>query len=748
MAKKRKRLYPGSKPSRPSKIDPPKRHAGFLDHLREVLMLVFLAILVFSIYSNILAGPFTFDDSTNIQKNPHVRLTELTWEGLTEAAFETPNSNRPVANISFALNYYFHKFDVLGYHLVNVLIHVATGILLYLFVKTTLNLPSLRSRYEHDVWIPFITAFIWLVHPLQTQSVSYIVQRMNSMTAMFYVLSLLLYAKARLAETKGKKRALFAGCIFACLLSLGSKEIAVTLPFFIFIYEWYFFQDLSWAWLKRHAFPFLGILILVAIVVLMYLGVHPFDKILKTYGTRDFTLIQRVLTEFRVVIYYITLLIFPHPSRLNLDHDFPISHSLTDPITTLLSIAAIAGFIALAIFKAKKERLLSFCILWFFGHLVIESSVIGLEIIFEHRTYLPSMLVVLMAVTLAHGHKKPKWLGVAAVCIVLVFSYWTYSRNSLWGDDLALWKDTVEKSPKKARPQNNLGVVLYERGYIDEAMKHFSEALRVDPDYAGAHFNLGLVFANQENLDVAIRHYKEAVRIEPDYADAHNNLGVALKRQGRVDEAIRNYREALRIFPHFAKAHHGLGVALVSQGRVDEGIRHYNEALRIKPDYAEAYYNLGLALKSQGRIDEAIKQYSEALKINPDYVKAYYNLGNILASQGRVEGAMSNYNQVLRINPDHAKAHNNLGNALASQGSHREAIRHYLEALRINPDDADAHYNVGNALVSENRLQAASNHYSEALRINPDDAEVRLNLEKILQRLGKSSGRAHTDGGP
>ncbi len=468
------------KRSCPSRIDSPGRLEGFCAHGREALLLSFLAVLVFWVYSNTLDGPFIFDDSPNIQDNPHIRLKTLTLEGIERAGFESLSPNRAVANVSFALNYYFHGYNVAGYHLVNILIHVTTGILLYFFVKTTLSIPSLRSKYAPRGWIPLLTALIWLVHPIQTQSVTYIVQRMNSMAAMFYILSFLLYAKARLAEQKGKKGALFGGCILAGMLALGSKEIAATLPFFIFLYEWYFFQELNRTWLKRHCYPFLGIGILLVVVSFMYLGAHPLERILASYEARDFTLTQRVLTEFRVVIFYISLLIFPHPSRLNLDHDFALSHSLIDPITTLLSIGAIAGLIGLAIFTAKRQRLLSFCILWFLGNLVIESSVIGLEIIFEHRTYLPSMLVGLMAVAPVYRHLKPKWIGLGVVCaVVMVFSFWTYARNSMWNDEVTLWTDCVEKSPKKSRPHYNLGVVIGSQGKLKEAMSHYSEALRI-----------------------------------------------------------------------------------------------------------------------------------------------------------------------------------------------------------------------------------------------------------------------------
>lgn len=404
---------------------------------------------------------------------------------------DSPLPTRPVANISFALNYYFHRYQLLGYHLANIVIHAATGVFLYLLTRLTLNLPVLRSGYESLRWVPLFTALIWLVHPLQTQSVTYIVQRMNSMAAMFYVLALLLYAKARTADDIKKMWTLFAGSILSGILALGTKEIAATLPLFILLYEWYFHQDLSLSWLKRHILPIVGVLIVLAIIALMYMGGHPLERLLDSYASRDFTLIQRVLTEFRVVVFYISLLLLPHPSRLNLDHEFLLSGSLIDPISTGLSLVTLAGLAALAIYLARRERLLSFCILWYLGNLLIESSVIWLEIIFEHRNYLPSMLVSLMAVSLIRRFIRPEWLGIGALgVIVLFFSVWTYERNNIWQSEMTLWGDCVKKSPNKARPHNNLAVVLSDRGNDDAAIAYYTEALRLNPRDSEVRRNL------------------------------------------------------------------------------------------------------------------------------------------------------------------------------------------------------------------------------------------------------------------
>ena len=562
-----------------------------------------------------------------------------------------------ISNLSFALNYYFHGYDVTGYHLVNLLIHIATAILIYFFIKTTLQTPSIASKYENNVWLPFLTALIWAVHPVQTQSVTYVVQRMNSMASMFYIFSLLLYARGRLTKGKKKKRALWAGCIITGLLAMGSKQIAGTLPFFIILYEWYFFQDLRGSWFKRHYLYWAGLLAVFALTALIYLGIHPLEKLSIEYAYQDFSILHRALTQFRVVIYYLTLLVFPHPSRLNLLYDFPLSYSFIEPITTLLSFGVIMGFFGLAVYFAKKERLLSFCILWFFGTLVIESSVIPLALVFEHRLYLPSMGVCLLAVILGNGCLKARRLKIGAVClVVIVFAVWTYQRNEVWKDDLTFWQDCVAKSPKKGMPHLNLGVALRERGNFDESIGEFHKALQFDPEDEKAPFNLGVALGKKGQADEAIKYYLKALELKPDFFDAHNNLGIALSGQGKYDEAIAHYREALRVNPNFAKAHNSLGTALEKQGKLEEAVKHYKRALQLAPDNAKAYYNLAGAFARQGNFDQAVHYYYEALRINPHYSKAHYNLGVVLLRQGKTREAAFHFTETLRIDPDNIRA--------------------------------------------------------------------------------------------
>ncbi|MGD8888207.1 MAG: tetratricopeptide repeat protein, partial [Desulfobacterales bacterium] len=506
--------------------------------------------------------------------------------------------NRPLAYISFALNYYLHRYNVVGYRLINILIHLVSGILLYLVVKNTMVLPVVTSRYGHFMWIPYVAACVWLIHPLHSQSVTYIVQRMTSMAAMFYMLSMWLYIKARQSDRTIFQMVLFAGCGISGILALGTKETSATLPVFIFLYEWFFFQDLSPGWLKRRIILIVGVGVLFCSVVFLYTDGQPLAKIMATYKTRDFTLLQRVLSESRVVILYLGLIFYPHPDLLNLDYDFPLSYSIIDPPTTLLAFAIIIGMLTLAFWLAPKDRLVSYCLFWFLGNLVIESTVVGLELVFEHRTYLPSMLIVVMTILLVNRYLRPNLLKVVAVIsLIMVLSVWTYERNSVWNSDVTLWQDVVKKSPQKARPHNNLGNALRRQGKLSEAIYHFKEALRIDPNYAKAHNNLGIVLATQGDAETALSHFYLALELNPSYAEAYSNIGVTLARQGRLDEAINNFSIALRLKPDYAKVHNNLGAALVRQGRLKDALEHFKAALLIKPDDLEIHNNLNLCLR-------------------------------------------------------------------------------------------------------------------------------------------------------
>jgi hypothetical protein len=361
-----------------------------LEHVVAAGLIIGVALVA---YSNTFSVPFYFDDRPNILENPDVQIRALTWDRVEQLIKNTyKESIRVFSYFTLAVNYYFGGVNVFGYHLVNFVIHVASGLFLYWFLMLTFNLPHLREKYGKISYrVALFGSLIFIAHPIQTQSVTYIVQRMASMAGMFYLLTLVLYIKGRSVSGR-MKYVYFVGMVLSYVLGVFSKENVAILPLFIALYEFYFFQNLDLGPRGKKILFVLGsvLLGLVAFGFILW-GKRYIELTIAGYEYRTFTLSERVLTQFRVVLYYVTLLIYPHPSRLNVDYDFPISKTIFDPPTTILSIIIITGLIGYSFWVAKKKPVVSFFILWYFGNLVIESSVFPLEMVYEHRLYLPSV---------------------------------------------------------------------------------------------------------------------------------------------------------------------------------------------------------------------------------------------------------------------------------------------------------------------------------------------------------------------
>jgi protein O-mannosyl-transferase len=625
------------------------------------ICLCIIAVLCSVIYSNSLNSPFVFDDLDNIQNNRYIRLSELGLSTIHDAAFKSLHAARPLPNISFALNYYFGKYDVSGYHIINILIHLLNGVLVYFITLLTFrqlhqiqNITDKQTREISITLISLFTASIFVAHPIQVQSVTYIVQRMNSMAAMFYFMSLLLYILGRRSDSSNRRWISWAGCLVSGILALGSKENAATLPLIILLYEWYFFRNLDFQWLKQNSRYVATLIVLLLFIGIYYLGDNPADRIFSTYDNRDFSIGERVLTQFRVVVFYIYLVVFPLPGRMNLLHDIPVSHSFVDPVTTLLSCLFLAGLFVLSIYLAKRDRLISFCILWFFINLSIESSVIGLELIFEHRLYLPmfgiALLFSYLLFSLLSG--KPRLLAACGIALIILLGTGTYARNKVWANDLLLWSDVVTKNPDSYRAHINLGLAFNLRGNKSEALKYFGYALSLKPNSSIAHNNLGTVLRELGQLDKSILHYYQALKYKPGYAEAHYNLGIAYSDQGNFQLAVNHYLKALKINPYYSGAHFNLGNTLARQGDQEAAIYHYRKVIEQDNEAADAYINLGIALAGQGDYKEAITQFTRVLQIDPQYIPGYFNLGMAQLLTGKKMNACSNFQHVFRMQPD------------------------------------------------------------------------------------------------
>ena len=556
-----------NKQSAPPQKNKKNNFSIFYNKKYLLLQITSLLLITFIAYSDTLDHSFHFDDAANIWSNPYIQISSLSLDELSKAGLESVNHQRPVANISFALNYYFHGLEVRGYHYVNIFIHLLAGIILYYFVKATLCLPLYKDKYSKSQFIPFFTALIWLVHPLHIQSVTYIVQRMNSMAALFYIMAMLFYVKARLTPEKTKKILLFLFSLIASIFAFGSKQNTATLPLFILLYEWYFFQDLRLKFSKKQLFWIAAIGCLFVIVLFLLLGSSPLDKLFPSYSGRPFSMAERLLTQPRVVLLYILLIFYPAPSLLNLDYDFPLSYSLLSPSTTLLSILMLVVLLGVAIYAARNKRLYSFCILWFMGNLVIESSTIPLEIIYEHRTYLPSMMAILLIVLLLHqAVNKRRALIVFLTAVAILFSYWTYERNKIWQDELTLWVDCQKKSPNKARANLNLGLAYVEKNRADDAIPVLKKALYLYEQ----QINQGK-YVSKTGISLCLRLLGNAFRFKGEYNKAIEYLNRALNESNNSASDVKTY--------------HLLGQCYAQMLRAQEAVFYFSRALQLSKNF-------------------------------------------------------------------------------------------------------------------------------------------------------------------
>ncbi len=606
----------------------------------SLVSIILICLVGIIAYSNSFNYSFHFDDVPTIEDNIAIRnLSDVkAWWGFYPS--------RPIGYLSFALDYHFHRLDVWGYHLVNLAIHVVNAVLVWWLVLLTMSTPVMRAQpiSRHKEVMALFTALLFVSHPLATQSVTYIVQRLASLATLFYLLSLALYVKGRLGEGNKDKRVLFfyAGSILCAVLGMLTKEIVFTLPAALILYEFSFIKTDAWKIDIKDRGIQIPIIILGIFVVLFFLNFsfRIFNTIppLPDQGyDYPITTWEYLLTQFSVILTYIRLFIVP--INQNMDYDYPVSHSLFE-WHTIFGLLSLAGILVLGIILFRRYRLIAFGIFWFFLTLSVESSIIPISqnVIFEHRTYLPSFGFFLVLMGIAYYFLWDRYRQVGwAVLVLMVFTstVLTYERNKVWRSDYTLWGDCIKKSPNKARPFCNYGKALADAGDASEALTYYNRAIELNPSFYAAYYNRGNAKLNLGDYGGAVADYQEALRINPYYSDANYNSGIALVRQGKLAEAIARLKEAIRLKPDSATYHNYIGYVLALQGKEEEAIIDFREAIRLKPDFAEAHNNLGNALLHQERFKEAIECFRAALRINPNFKLAEDNLKNALAMHNK-----------------------------------------------------------------------------------------------------------------
>ncbi|MGC8490409.1 MAG: tetratricopeptide repeat protein [Syntrophobacteraceae bacterium] len=478
-----------------SEIGPRKRRS------LSFILTLFIVLIIGSSYSNTFTSPPYLDDFHSFINVNALYLHSLSFSTLLALSRTQFGWARFLPDVTFALNHYFGHSNLIYFHAVNILIHIFAFFAVLWLVSMVLAAekkmrPGVEIPYDLEGFFPLCVAAVWALSPVQTNAVTYLVQRMASMQALFFALSAACFIKARLlsGEKDRKATVFYFLCALAGLCAGLSKENSAMLPVMLVVIDVWFFES---AWLEK-AWDFSRKtgwkLRLLAAGIFLSSSYYAFfvelPRILSGYATRNFTLVQRLLTEARVVVWYMSLLLWPVPSRLSMEHDPRISTSLFSPFTTLAAILFIAALIYLAVRLRKRYPVITFGIVWFFLNLIIESTVVPLELVFEHRLYLPSMgfylsVAAIFAIVLRSAAQRlPRAEFAKAACSLLlvcasVFSLLTFARNGVWKNGLTIRLDTVKKAPDSARANADLANFLCEVGRYDEAMRYAEKAIRL-----------------------------------------------------------------------------------------------------------------------------------------------------------------------------------------------------------------------------------------------------------------------------
>ena len=640
------------------------------EYRKNIFVFITLFIIILSIYSNTFQAPWHLDDTANIIENSALHLTKFSWPNLKKTFFAKPRPPgelyRPVACLSFALNYYFGRDNALGYHIVNISIHFLTAFFLFLFIYYTLNLPLIKERYgKNSYFIALLSTILWTINPLQIQAVTYIVQRMASMAGMFYIITLYLYLKGRTATQKPEKVILFILCTISTLLAFGSKENAIMIPASLFLYDFLLIQGISRETAKKNCKILVAGAILTVCIGIIYFAFTEatLSSVFSLYDERPFTLWERLITQPRIIILYISLILYPMSTRLCVEHDIAISHSLFDPPTTIISIIVIIGILIGAIFIAKRKPLITFSVLFFFLNHIIESTILPLELIFEHRNYIPSMLffvpiVIGLINALSYFSYKRSMQVIIAVSIVLVIigeGHTAFMRNFTWRSEESLWIDCTEKYPHLIRAHHNLGLYYtthnQEEKAIDEYEKALeSKAIHTIGEKSITYSNLGLIYFQKKEYEKAKRYYLRAIEITPCCRGTHNNLAVLLATTTKdVKEVLIELKKAITCNPASMNAYSNRGILLIKMGKTDEGIVNLKKALQIKPNYVPTLERLGYAYMKKGHLGTASLYFKRTLNQRPKNIRAFLYLAEIYFLSGDTHKAQKSLSQFADI---------------------------------------------------------------------------------------------------
>ncbi len=666
--------------TRPSASRRSRAHTGYLI---PGVVCILLAAIVWIAFGQTLQHEFVnYDDSSYVYANPRI-INGLTPSNVEWAFTHVHAANwHPLTTISHMLDCQLYGLQPWGHHLSNILLHTAAVILLFLALW----------RLAGNLWASVFVAALFAIHPLRVESVAWVAERKDVLSGVFFMLTLLAYARYARSDRFSLGRYMAALVLFA--LGLMCKPTLVTVPFVLLLLDYWPLSRLHGQWsvvrsLVTEKIPFF-VLSAASCVTTILAQKEAFTP------ARVLTFPERFVNAVVAYVEYLGQMVYP----ANLAVLYPYSKG--GPSTAEVMLALFFLVIVSVIFflwrKTYPFALIGW--LWFLGMLVPMIGIVqvGSQPMADRYTYLPQIGLYIV-VTWGASELFKNWrhkrevIPVVALLLIGAFITRSYFQTAYWRDSETLWRHTVDVTHDNYIAQNNLAGSLLERGQLNEAIVHYREALAIKPDVAEVQSNLGNALVREGSVEEATVHLQKALQINPVYAEAYNYMGNALIKKGQAAEAIGYYQKAVEFNTSYADAQNNLGAAFLRNGQVEQAIAHYKEAVAIKPGSGEMQLNLGNALARTGNWADAITCYQAALSAGLDSVKAAKvrnNLGGALERIGRPDEALEQFSEALQINGNYPEAHCNLARMLTQRGRRDEAVAHLREALRLRPGYEEA----------------------------------------------------------
>ena len=739
------------------------------------------------IYFNSLKGSFHFDDVPLIS-SPWIESLDSFNRFVKITAFE----NRPVLLWSYAFNNSLGKNKEFGFHLVNLMLHIGVTLLIFFSVLKTSSFFRSSNESEknfHEIKIskniwafPFITALIFSLHPLNTDSVSYISSRSSVLATFFYLLSLYIFLNLfRPRREKGNlknRMILIPLVLLGMYMSLASKLIAATLPLLMaFWYSIFIFSrnNLQGLWKKNWSYL---LFFLFSISALFLLGdswlYNTKDQGLDLYGRWPYLLVQIKI----IVFYYFKLFLLPF--NLSVDSGMPFSSFYDDPYIILASLI-IFGVVVITI-KSRNAWLLVGTA-WFFITLAPTSSFIPLnDLAVEHRTYLPMSLGLCMIVGQGVSRLQPFYRVGILTILIIALGMTTVTRNGDWINEVSLWRDVIKKNPASSRAHNNLGKAYFEKGDLELATYHFKKSianipkfvedkfnlkktngflvrkkpstifnfnnqnLRIAAELVEPHYNLASVYLDQGKIDLAEKEYLKTIALRPKHISAKIGLGSVYNQKGLFEKAEKFYNQAITDNKSqggnspLPIAHLNLGEVFGKTGRIPKAIKEWELAIQQDPSLLPAQFNLGIAFMMQGKLDNAENYFLKCLELNGRFEPALFNLALVKQKQFHWKESNKIFNNYIAVAGLSPSVLTNIGFNYLKLNEFSNAKTFLRKSLKMAPTNINTLVILGDVFSAQRMIKEAEKNYRIALKLNKDSKREELlknKISKIIKNFPK-----------